>query len=150
MGFRTPPPPPPDAERVRFGELAGRTLLIRPDRIETKDGKDGPYQVVVAEVVVLDDPDGVQVHKDMWISGVKLVPQLADAIDDGETVLGRLGKGEPIGAAGNRANVLLDPRPSGIAAARRYLGEPDDQSAAAPTAGDDPWVTSDDDEPPPF
>jgi hypothetical protein len=114
------PRPAPDIENsFKTKNYMGALLLIYPTSFQAqRETVNGPADVVIADLVVLDGPDSPQVHVAAWLWGVVLADQLKDSVDKGP-VLARLGT--KVTKSGRTAYQLETFTPEDAAVASAYL-----------------------------
>lgn len=119
---------PGSASGVKWSELQGRLLLIKPTSVESGvETTFGTKEAVKADVTELDGPDANTTHSEVLIFPRVLIGQTKSKAGTGKYVLGRLGHGAA--KPGQQPpHQLGDPTDADKDVARRYLA----QSQAAP------------------
>ena len=84
-GFVDPGTPGDLSSGMRAKDLVNKPLLIRPNAVETFDGKDNEgnpkaYQAVVCDVWVLDRAGIIEQGTNVQFSWVRVMPQLTDRL----------------------------------------------------------------------
>lgn len=136
MTIQDPPPPPEGAASLRAADLKNRVLILRPERHDTVEGKDGkPWEFVECDVWVLDRAGIVEHASGVRFSWWKAVAQLKNSI-------GALVACKPVEREDR--SVELEPL-TGEArkVAERVAGEIGGVTVSAYTDGEEPFTASD-------
>lgn len=114
---------------IKFSQHEGQLLLVTPHELQRNfDRMDGPGDVVIADIVVLDYPGGPIEYTGTVIFPKMIIGQVRRNVGKGRSNLGRVGKGE---AQPKQSPpwILLPPTEADKQTARAYLANPSPRSA---------------------